>query len=47
MNKRIGFWQADLIAAAQELLAFLTPKLRVFKWKVIPFGVANVPALSQ
>ena len=37
----------DLTAAAQELLAFLTPKGRVFKWKVMPFGVANAPALFQ
>ena len=47
MNKRSGFWQVDLTAAAQELLAFLTPKGRVVKWKVMPFGVANAPALFQ
>ena len=47
MDKRSGFWQIDLIAAAQELLAFITPKGRVFKWKVMPFGVANAPALFQ
>ena len=47
MDKRSGFWQVDLTAAAQELLAFLTPKGRVFKWKVTPFGVANAPALFQ
>ena len=41
------FWQVDLIAAAQQLLAFITPKGRVFKWKVMPFGVANAPALFQ
>ena len=32
---------------AQELLAFITPQGRVFKWKVMPFGVANAPALFQ
>ena len=37
MDKRSGFWQVDLTVAAQELLAFLTPKGRVFKWKVMPF----------
>ena len=37
----------DLTAAAQELLAFITPKGRVFKWKFMPFGVANAPALFQ
>ena len=47
MDKRSGFWQVDLTAAAQELLASLTPKGRVFKWKVMPFGVANAPALLQ
>ena len=47
MDKRSGFWQLDLTAAAQELLAFITPKGRVFKWKVMPFGVANAPALFQ
>ena len=47
MDKRSGFWQVDLTTAAQELLAFITPKGRVFKWKVMPFGVANAPALFQ
>ena len=37
----------DLTAAALELLALKTPKGRVFKWKVMPFGVANAPALFQ
>ena len=45
MDKPSGFWQVDLTAAARELLAFITPKGRVFKWKVMPFGVANAPAL--
>ena len=47
MDKRSGFWQVDLTAAVQELLAFITPKGRVFKWKVMPFGVANGPAPFQ
>ena len=47
MDKRSGFWRVDLTAAAQELLAFSTPKGRVFKWKVMPFGVANAPAVFQ
>ena len=45
MDKRSGFWQVDLTAAVQELLAFITPKGRVFKWKLMPVGVANTPAL--
>ena len=47
MDKRSGFWQVDLTHNAQELLAFITPQGRVFKWKVMPFGVANAPALFQ
>ena len=47
MDKRSGFWQVDLTRAAQELLAFVTPKGRVFRWKVTPFGVADAPALFQ
>ena len=47
MDKRSGFWQGDLTAAAQEPLAFITPKGRVFKWKLMPFGVANASALFQ
>ena len=46
-DKRTGFWQVDLTRAAQELLAFVTPKGRVFRWKIMPFGVANAPALFQ
>ena len=40
MDKRSGFWLVDLTAAAQELLAFITPG-RVFKLKVMLFEVAN------
>ena len=47
MDKRSGFCQVDLTRAAQELLAFVTPKGRVFRWKVMPFGVANARALFQ
>ena len=47
MDKRSGFRQVDLTTAAQELLAFWTPKGRVFKWKVMPFRLTNSPALFQ
>ena len=47
MDKRSGFWQVDLTPNAQELVAFITPQGRVFKWKVIPFAVANAPAHFQ
>ena len=47
MDKRSGFWQVDLTVAAQELLAFIAPQGCVFKWKIMPFGVAKPPALFQ
>ena len=47
MDRRSGFWQVDLTPNAQELLAFITPQGAVFKWKVMPFGVGNAPALFQ
>ena len=47
MHKRSGCWQVDRTAAAQELLAIIPPRGRVFKWKVMPFGVGNAPALFQ
>ena len=47
MGKRSGFWRVDLTPNAQELLGFITPQGRVFNWKVMPFGVANAPALFQ
>ena len=45
MDKRSGFWQVYLTRVAQELLAFVTTEGRVFSRKVMPFGVANAPAL--
>ena len=36
-----------LTRAAQGLLAFVTPKGRVFRWKVMPFGIGVAPALFQ
>ena len=47
MDKRSGFRQLHLTPNDHELLAFITPQGRVFKWKVMPFGVANAPALFQ
>ena len=32
MDKCSGFWHVDLTAAAQELLALITPQSSVFKW---------------
>ena len=45
MDKHSCFWQVNLTAAAQEMLSFITPKGPVFKWKGMPFGLANAPAL--
>ena len=47
INKRSGFWQVDLTLAAEELLAFVTSKGRVFRWKVMPFSVAIAIVLFQ
>ena len=47
IDKRSGFWQVDLTRAAEKLLAFVIPKGRLFRWKVMPFGVANAAALLQ
>ena len=47
MDTRSRFWQVRITRAAQEMLAFVTPEGRVFHWKVMPFGVANAPALFQ
>ena len=32
MDKRRGFWKVYLTQAAQELLAFVTPRGRVIRW---------------
>ena len=47
MDKQSGFWRVELTPNAQKLLASITPQGRVFKWKVMQFGVANTPALFQ
>ena len=45
MDKPSGFRQVDLTLNAQEHRAFISPQQRVFNSKVMPFGVANAPAL--
>ena len=47
MDKRSGFWQIDLTERAQNLTAFIAPDGRVYKWRVMSFGIANAPALFQ
>ena len=46
-DRRSGFWHVDPTQAAQELLAFISPKGRVLRWRIMPFGVANAPGLFQ
>ena len=36
MDKRNGFWLVNLTRAAKELLAFVTPEGRVFRWHLMP-----------
>ena len=47
MDKRSGFWQIDLTERAQDMLAFIGPDGRVSKWLVMPFGIANAPAVEK
>ena len=47
MDKRSGFWQVDLTERAKDMMAFITPQDRIFKWRVMPFGISNAPALFQ
>ena len=44
MDKRNGFWQVYITLAAKELLASVTTKGRVFRWKNMPCGVPNAIA---
>ena len=47
LDRCSALWQVDPARAGRELLAFVTPKGRVFCPKVMPFGVASAPALFQ
>ena len=41
-----GFWQVPLTERAKKLSAFVTPK-GLYQYKVMPFGMKNVPATFQ
>ena len=41
MDKRSGFWQIDLTESAQDLTAFIALDGRVYKRRVMPFGIAT------
>ena len=47
VDKLNRFLQVDLAQAAEELLAFVTLERRVFRYKAMPFGVVNAPALFE
>lgn len=47
MDMRSGFWQVTLSKRAQELSSFVIPNGRVFKWKIMPFGLSNAPGVFQ
>ena len=47
MDERSTFWQIDRTWRAQELLVFICPDGRVFKWRLMPFSISNAPALLQ
>ena len=47
MEKLSGFWQTDLTERAQDLTAFKAPDGQVYKWRVMPFGIAIAPAFFQ
>ena len=45
--KLAGLWQVDLTERAKDMMAFITPQGRIFKWRVMPLGISNAPALFQ
>ena len=47
IDMQSGFWQVKLTPEAQRLTAFITPEGRIFRWKVMPFELANAPAVFQ
>ena len=47
LDMRSGFWQVELTMRARELTAFCLYNGRVFRWKVMPFGLSNAPGIFQ
>ena len=47
LDKRSGLWPIEVMKRAQHLSAFVAPNDQAFKWKVMPFGLANTPATFQ
>ena len=47
LDKLSGLRQIDLMERAKELSAVIAPNGQVFRWNVMPFGLANAPATFQ
>ena len=47
LDKRSGFWQIDVTERAKELSAVIAPNGQVFRWNVMPVGLAKAPATFQ
>ena len=47
LDLRSGFWQVELTERTKDLLAFVTPNGRIYRWNVMPFGVSSAPAVFQ
>ena len=47
LDMRSGFWQVELTMQARDLTAFCIPNGRVFRWKIMLFGLSNAPGIFQ
>jgi hypothetical protein len=47
VDMRSGFWQIAVTERAADLMAYITPKGRVYKPRVMQFGIKQAPPLFQ